>query len=201
MLHEFMETYYPSVHLDLRLWEKWPYKEHRDLAKEEYQFLENGEYNEVRFSQAYEEIMGVLHELFETNQQLLLVVNKYLLPGKTSTDKVLKGIIKDPKRAIFEGNRFLVVLEEEEWLIDQVAVTTKRKNIQWQKLLFSLLNQDFPDRKPRFKTKCSYDYPDVYFLDPVKGSILHIYDDRGYELFFPSEAIQKAFLSIKEARE
>jgi hypothetical protein len=65
----------------------------------------------------------------------------------------------------------------------QIIIKIKKYQIKWETLLKSIINQDFPDRKPRFKTNDSYAYPEIYLVNQDETFMLYLYDDRGYAVF------------------
>ncbi|WP_093674324.1 DUF3885 domain-containing protein [Sporolactobacillus nakayamae] len=49
-------------------------------------------------------------------------------------------------------------------------------------------NEDFPPLNPRFGTKHSFTYPDLFFINITKRLIYFVYDDRGCELIATDKA-------------
>ncbi|MFI3804982.1 DUF3885 domain-containing protein [Vagococcus fluvialis] len=148
------------------------------LAEDSYQFLEDtDEYNEAYFLQVYQELENVVIENFNDEQELYLIVNK-LLKINNGKDLILPKVLYSRKRLNISG-KYLAKTDVKQ----QIIIKIKKNQIKWETLLKSIINQDFPDRKPRFKTNESYAYPEVYLVNQEKSQVLYLYDDRGYRVF------------------
>lgn len=198
MFKAFMKEYYQNATLDFHFWSKAKYKIHVDLAKGEYQFLPDSEnYNEKRFTMAYHQINDLLSEFFEKRSEVLIVVNKYMNQRKHNKDIVLHKIIKRfSNSSLIDGSRFY--LSEDKLWVNQLVLQTEWKNVKQCFLIQALINEDFPDRRPRFSTSSSF-YPDIYLLNVKTGVIFHVYDDRGCEIYFKDRRSLKNFEEQKNS--
>lgn len=169
--------------IDINL-DEFFYSRDIELAKGSYQFLESSnEYNESYFSQVYEELERVISNNFYDEQEFYLVINKFL-KRNSGKDIILPKILRSRKGLTISG-KYLDKTEEK--AKQQLVISIKKEQIKWENLLKSIINQDFPDRKPRFKTTESYAYPEVYFVNQDESLALYFYDDRGYTVFKKKE--------------
>lgn len=188
-LDQIMQDFYGGLALEPQMWKNDPLFELFDLAKDQYQFLENGEYNETMFSSARKEVSVVINQLFPGSQEVIIVIDTASQTVNGKHHGFVRKIIKQRKSVVFSSLQSDYHKGEGEQLI----LTTSSQNIAWSKLIVCLLNQDFPNRRPRFKTTKEADYPSIYLIHPQNGIILHVYDDRGYVIYFPDEVAKEAF--------
>lgn len=188
LLKQWMSKHYQGLQFAPSMWEKWSFFEQRELAKGQYQFLENGQYNEEMFGQAKKEISSLINHLFSKKEELTIVINTY--PRKQVHRPFTQKIVKQKHLVSFSG-QLIPPLNSEG--VEQLILTTHFQNIRWETFIDCLLHQDFPDRMPRFSTFKGDSYPEVYFIEPNSATILHVYDDRGYELYFPSQLAKDDF--------
>lgn len=148
------------------------------LVEDSYQFLEDtDEYNEAYFLQVYQELENVAIENFSGDQEFYLIINK-LLKRNNGKDLILPKILYSRKGLNISG-KYLAKTDVKQ----QIIIKIKKNQIKWETLLKSIINQDFPDRKPRFKTNDSYVYPEIYLVNQDETFALYLYDDRGYTMF------------------
>lgn len=147
-----------------------------------YQFQDNDTYNEVYFREVEAEASELLHSLFEKEDEIILFVNQELKLSKKYRP-IVKKIIHDLKLARFSGHDYTYTRDSQSMRINQLIVKTKTDNINWSVLIREVIHEDFPDRRPRFPRSLAENYPDVYLYNPKTSILLHIYDDRGYELY------------------
>lgn len=168
MFIDFMKENYRGLLLNESFWEKYPNKQHVELGKSEYQFLENGKYNEKYFDNVDQQVKEIIQQIFENSDKVTLVINKYIIPYHSKQDKVVKKLIKNPKRCCYEGRHFILKFGEEQMVVNQVVLKTTKEQVKWNYLVQAMLNEDFSDRKPRFKDKYSLCYPDIYLVNEKK---------------------------------
>lgn len=188
-IDNMMQHFYPGLVLDPQMWKKGPIYDYVELAKGEYQFLENDEYNEKMFSLAKAESARVLKQLFGKSEAVVIVIDTGSQTENGKRHGFVRKIIKQRKSASFNGRKS----EYHQGEGEQLIITTTSYHIRWGKLIDCLLNQDFIDREPRFKNTKDGGYPIVYLIHPKKGIIFYLCDDRGYAIYFPNQATKNAF--------
>jgi hypothetical protein len=148
------------------------------FAEDSYQFLEDSdEYNEAYFLQVYQELENVVIENFNNDQEIYLIINKQL-KRNNGKDLILPKVLYSRKGLNISG-KYLAKTDAKQ----QIIIKIIKYQIKWETLLKSIINQDFPDRKPRFKTNDSYAYPEIYLVNQDETFMLYLYDDRGYAVF------------------
>ncbi len=148
------------------------------FAEDSYQFLEDSdEYNEAYFLQVYQELENVVIENFNNDQEIYLIINKQL-KRNNGKDLILPKVLYSRKGLNISG-KYLAKTDAKQ----QIIIKIKKYQIKWETLLKSIINQDFPDRKPRFKTNDSYAYPEIYLVNQDETFMLYLYDDRGCAVF------------------
>lgn len=158
------------------------YQEAVDLHPNMYQFLEDSSYNEEMFFLTYTTLKSILTDLFFKDDKVILLINKYPLCNKNKTDKILHKIVKNIREITLSEQTFDYLNDDIDTYL-RLQIETTYSNIKWKQLILSLINQDFPDRQPQFKTKNSFKTPDIYIISPTTDTMIHIYDDRGYIIY------------------
>lgn len=195
MLQQFMRENYQSLQIDDNLWGKVRFKQQTDLAAGIYQFSPNFKtYNEQMFKVVLTEVELVCERLFTETDDVYLVLNKAIANTHQKQQKVLPLILKNKQRgAQYSNQQILAETDGSNRQFEQISLETKWQNIKRHRLFKSLSNQDFPDRRPQFKANNLYRPVDVYLINQRSKIIFHMYDDRGYELYFPDSISQKVF--------
>ncbi|KYG29175.1 DUF3885 domain-containing protein [Priestia endophytica] len=186
-IKDYLEVKFPTLELVPSIYYQWNTGIHFSLGKDIYQFKENNELNLDLFRLVYKQTFTIFNELFEPNDDLLLVTNvyKHKTEGKYPRKlKVYQPFLKH-KRYL---NQIQVktspypfeVDEAEEYEMQQFSLLCKRKDIRVNELLKAASNEDFP-LKPKFGGY-PVGYPDVFFVNITKDIIFFVYDDRGCEL-------------------
>ncbi len=187
-LRNYLNRNFPKVDLVPSIYYQWNIGIHFSLGEEIYQFKEKGELNLERFRIVYSQVNTLFNELFEYNDDLLLVTNVY--KHKTNEKrirklKVYQNFLKDKQNLYkihvktypypFEAD------DAEEFEMQQFSLWCKRDDINVIELLKAASNEDFT-LKPRFGGY-SVHYPDVFFVNvTTKDIIFFVYDDRGCEV-------------------
>ncbi|MEK4715911.1 DUF3885 domain-containing protein, partial [Sporosarcina sp. FSL K6-5500] len=184
---DYLNEKFPTVVLVPSVYYQWDIGIHFSLGEGIYQFKENGELNLEMFSTAYKQTFKIFDELFDQNDDLILVTNNYKWKKQQQTTKLKvyqpnlrdKNILKKLQSKTypypFEED------EKEDYEMQQFSLQCKVSDINLEGLLKASLNEDFPPMKPRFGCDSVY-YPDVFFVNTTKDIIFFVYDDRGCEV-------------------
>lgn len=184
---DYLNEKFPTVVLVPSVYYQWDIGIHFSLGEGIYQFKENGELNLEMFSTAYKQTFKIFDELFDQNDDLILVTNNYKWKKQQQTTKLKvyqpnlrdKNILKKLQSKTypypFEED------EKEDYEMQQFSLQCKVSDINLEGLLKASLNEDFPPVKPRFGCDSVY-YPDVFFVNTTKDIIFFVYDDRGCEV-------------------
>lgn len=158
------------------------YQEAVDLYPDMYQFLEDGSYNEDMFLLTYATLKSLLTNLLSKDDQVILLINKYPLHYKNKTDKILHKLVKNIGKITLSEQTF-DYLNDDIDTYHRLQIETTFSNIKWKQLILSVINQDFPDRRPQFKLKNSLRTPEVYLVSLTSERMIYIHDDRGYIIY------------------
>lgn len=184
---DYLNEKFPTVVLVPSVYYQWDIGIHFSLGEGIYQFKENGELNLEMFSTVYKQTSKIFDELFDQNDDLILVTNNYKWKKQQQTTKLKvyqpnlrdKNILKKLQSKTypypFEED------EKEDYEMQQFSLQCKVSDINLEGLLKASLNEDFPPMKPRFGCDSVY-YPDVFFVNTTKDIIFFVYDDRGCEV-------------------
>ena len=184
---DYLNEKFPTVVLVPSVYYQWDIGIHFSLGEGIYQFKENGELNLEMFSTAYKQTFKIFDELFDQNDDLILVTNNYKWKKQQQTTKLKvyqpnlrdKNILKKLQSKTypypFEED------EKEDYEMQQFSLQCKVSDINLEGLLKASLNEDFPPMKPRYGCD-SVHYPDVFFVNTTKDIIFFVYDDRGCEV-------------------
>lgn len=184
---DYLNEKFPTVVLVPSVYYQWDIGIHFSLGEGIYQFKENGELNLEMFSKAYKQTFTIFDDLFDQNDDLILVTNNYKWKKQQQTTKLKvyqpnlrdKNILKKLQSKTypypFEED------EKEDYEMQQFSLQCKVSDINLEGLLKASLNEDFPPMKPRFGCDSVY-YPDVFFVNTTKDIIFFVYDDRGCEV-------------------
>lgn len=184
---DYLNEKFPTVVLVPSVYYQWDIGIHFSLGEGIYQFKENGELNLEMFSTVYKQTFKIFDELFDQNDDLILVTNNYKWKKQQQTTKLKvyqpnlrdKNILKKLQSKTypypFEED------EKEDYEMQQFSLQCKVSDINLEGLLKASLNEDFPPVKPRFGCDSVY-YPDVFFVNTTKDIIFFVYDDRGCEV-------------------
>lgn len=182
---EYLNENFPTVELIPSVYYQWDIGIHFSLGEGIYQFKENGELNLEMFSTAYKQTLTIFDELFDQNDDLILVTNNYKWKKQQKTTKLKvyqpnlrdKNILKKLQSQIYP----YPFEEEEDYEMQQFSLQCKVSDINLEGLLKASLNEDFPPMKPRYGCD-SVHYPDVFFVNTTRDIIFFVYDDRGCEV-------------------
>lgn len=184
---DYLNEKFPTVVLVPSVYYQWDIGIHFSLGEGIYQFKENRELNLEMFSTVYKQTFKIFDELFDQNDDLILVTNNYKWKKQQQTTKLKvyqpnlrdKNILKKLQSKTypypFEED------EKEDYEMQQFSLQCKVSDINLEGLLKASLNEDFPPVKPRFGCDSVY-YPDVFFVNTTKDIIFFVYDDRGCEV-------------------
>ncbi|MGY3703379.1 hypothetical protein BW731_02605 [Vagococcus martis] len=153
------------------------------LHPDMYQFLDDGSYNEDMFFLIYTKLKRILLDLLSEDDKVIFLINKYPINSKKRVDKIMHKCIKHVNKIKLSEQTCSYIEYGVTKVVHQLKVETTCNNIKWKQLILSLINQDFPDRKPQFKIKNSFEMPEIYIISPTSDTMIHIYDDRGYDLY------------------
>lgn len=184
---DYLNEKFPTVVLVPSVYYQWDIGIHFSLGEGIYQFKENGELNLEMFSTVYKQTSKIFDELFDQNDDLILVTNNYKWKKQQQTTKLKvyqpnlrdKNILKK-----LQSKTYPYPFEEDEkenYEMQQFSLQCKVSDINLEGLLKASLNEDFPPMKPRFGCDSVY-YPDVFFVNTTKDIIFFVYDDRGCEV-------------------
>ncbi|MDO8225118.1 DUF3885 domain-containing protein [Bacillus cabrialesii] len=184
-IKEYMDERFPSLELIPSIYNQWGLGIHFCLGENIYQLKENEELNLKRFRIVYDQISTIFNELFEHNDDILLVTNMYKHKTKCVRKlKVYQPYLKcknDLKRIHVKTYPYPFEIDKaEEYEMQQFSLLCKPRDLRVTELLKAASNEDFP-LQPRFGGY-SIDYPDVFFVNITKDIIFFIYDDRGCEV-------------------
>lgn len=184
---DYLNEKFPTVVLVPSVYYQWDIGIHFSLGEGIYQFKENRELNLEMFSTVYKQTFKIFDELFDQNDDLILVTNNYKWKKQQQTTKLKvyqpnlrdKNILKK-----LQSKTYPYPFEEDEkenYEMQQFSLQCKVSDINLEGLLKASLNEDFPPVKPRFGCDSVY-YPDVFFVNTTKDIIFFVYDDRGCEV-------------------
>lgn len=185
-MDKYLNENFPSVNLVPSIYYQWDIGIHFSLGEEIYQFKENGKLNLERFDTVYKQTLTIFNELFNQDDDLVLVTNIYRQKGqrKTSKMKVYQPNLKDKnKLKQLQAKTYpypFEVDESDEYELQQFSLDCKVQDIHLDGLLKAAIHEDFP-LKPRFGAD-SVHYPDIFFVNITKDIIFFVYDDRGCEV-------------------
>lgn len=166
-----------------RLERLFSYQEVVDLYPDMYPFLEDGSYNEYMFFLIYTKLKRILLDLLSEDDKVILLINKYPVNSKKRVDKIMYKCIKRVNKIKLSEQTCSYIEYGVTKVVHQLKVETTCNNIKWKQLILSLINQDFPDRRPQFKIKNSLRTPEIFIVSPISETMVHIYDDRGYIVY------------------
>ncbi|MEK4029602.1 DUF3885 domain-containing protein [Pseudobacillus sp. FSL P4-0506] len=184
---EYLKKRFPSIELVPSIYNQWDIGIHFSLGTEIYQFKENGGLNLERFRVVYKQAFTIFNELFEREDNLLLVTNIYKHKNQKQQTKKLK--VYQPflkcKNALkrIQVRTYPYPFESDEakdYERQQFSLLCKREDIRMNELLKAACNEDFP-LKPKLGEDFIH-YPDVFFVNTTKDIIFFVYDDRGCEV-------------------
>ena len=184
---DYLNEKFPTVVLVPSVYYQWDIGIHFSLGEGIYQFKENGELNLEMFSTAYKQTLTIFDELFDQNDDLILVTNNYKWKKQLQTTKlkVYQPNLRDKNNLKkLQSKTYPYPFEEEEkedYEMQQFSLQCEVNDINLEGLLKASLNEDFPSMKPRFGCD-SVHYPDVFFVNTTKDIIFFVYDDRGCEV-------------------
>ena len=153
---DYLNEKFPTVVLVPSVYYQWDIGIHFSLGEGIYQFKENGKLNLDMFSTAYKQTFTIFDELFDQNDDLILVTNNYKWKKQQQTTKLKvyqpnlrdKNILKKLQSKTypypFEED------EKEDYEMQQFSLQCKVSDINLEGLLKASLNEDFPPMKPRF---------------------------------------------------
>ena len=145
-------------------------------------------YNEVMFSQTLAEIDAVTKKIFQLEDQVYLIVNKEPIDQGRAGSKVLPLILKKLNGIeCLTMTSYEQITDGERSVLEQFFISTPWANVKQTRLFQGLINQDFPDRRPQIKQANLRCAPQIYLINLRTKLIFHLYDDRGYELYFTNQ--------------
>lgn len=177
---------FPTVDQMPSIYYQWDMGNHFSLGEEIYQFKEKDTLNLERFNTVYKQALTIFNELFDQDDDLFLVTNRYRLKGQQKTNKMnvyplnLRDKRKLKKLRVKTYPYPFEVDESDEYEMQQFSLGCKVKDIRIEGLLKGAIHEDFP-LKPRFGADSVY-YPDIFFVNSTKDIIFFVYDDRGCEV-------------------
>lgn len=182
----YLNEKFPNLQLIPSLYEQWDIGIHFFLGKNIHQFKHNGQLNDKMFATVYEQVQDIFNDLFDQEDELLLVTNiyRYKKQRQVYRIKVYQPNIKDKsilKQLQMKTYPYPFETDENEiYEMQQFFLCCKVKDVRIDHLLKGTIHEDFP-LKPRFTTDHLH-YPDVFFINRSKDIIFFIYDDRGCEV-------------------
>ena len=185
-IEEYLNENFPTVKLVPTIYYQWDIGIHFSLGEEIYQFKENDKLNLERFNTVYKQTLTIFNELFDKDDDLVLVTNIYrqIKQQKINKLKVFQPNLKDKsklKQLQVKTYPYPFEVDESgEYEMQQFSLCCKVKDIRVDGLLKGAIHEDFP-LKPRFGAD-SVHYPDIFFVNITKDIILFVYDDRGCEV-------------------
>lgn len=183
---EYLDKNFPTVKLVSSLYYQWDVGIHFSLGEGIYPFEENSKLNFKHFKKVYEQTLAIFNELFDQDDDLILVTNIYLQKKQqTKRMKVYQPNVrnkKNLKKLNVKTYPYPFEIDETgEYEMQQFSLQCKVDDIHINGLLKAAINEDFPSLKPRFGAD-SVHYPDIFFLNVTKDIIFFVYDDRGCEV-------------------
>ncbi|MDQ0233347.1 DUF3885 domain-containing protein [Metabacillus malikii] len=184
-IENYLKLKFPRLELVPSIYYQWEIGIHFSLGGDIYQLTETGELNLERFKLVYKQITTLFDELFQNDDELLLVTNLY--KDKTVAARKLKvyqsflKCKKDLYRIKVKTYPYPFESDDAEQLeMQQFSVPCKREDLIISGLLKAASHEDFP-LTPKFG-KTLNSYPDVFIVNMTKDIIFFIYDDRGCEI-------------------
>ncbi|OAH57661.1 hypothetical protein AWH48_01180 [Domibacillus aminovorans] len=188
-LQEYLHTTFPGLILKPSLYLQWETGIHFELAKEMYQFKDNGKLNLKMFDLVYSQALSIFNDLFSEQDEIFLVTNVYHRKNSTSRTKRMKVYVNSIKNKNLKFHLKQETLpyvfddEEEanEYYTSQFYLKCSKQDLRYPLLIKAACNEDF-SLKPKFRQEKGLYYPDVFFINISKNLIFFIYDDRGCEV-------------------
>lgn len=183
---EYLDKNFPGLQLIPSIYKQWPISIHFLLGEGIYQFDEKGKLRLRRFEKAFQQAWTIFNELFDQEDDLILVTNVYFQKQqKTKKIKIYQPNLRDKNKL----NKLNVETypypfypnENEGYEMQRFSLHCQVKDVQVENILKAAINEDFPQLKPRFGRNGA-DYPDVFFVNATRDIILFVYDDRGCEV-------------------
>lgn len=183
---EYLDKNFPGLQLIPSIYKQWPIGIHFLLGEGIYQFDEKGKLHLKRFEKAYQQAWTIFNELFDQEDDLILVTNVYLQKQQQIQKvKVYQPNLRDKNnlnKLNVETHPYPFDRDEKEgYEMQRFSLHCQAKDVRVEHILKAAINEDFPPLKPRF-ARNGADYPDVFFVNATRDIILFIYDDRGCEV-------------------
>ena len=196
-LNDYFRTHFDNPNVLEESFAERPLTLSLDLQKELYQIQpDSDELNMAYFEKVYQKSLTMFEDLFQEDDRLYLVVrvrkDRHSPPVKST--EIFERYLKNNKNRYALEFEKKDVRDEEEVIYQYARLLPSRQSLRYKKLLQAICNQDFPELSPRFKSRQTY-YPEIYFLNPDKDTILYIFDDRGCFILIKDET---TFALLKE---
>lgn len=183
---EYLDKNFPELQLIPSIYKQWPIGIHFLFGEGIYPFDEKDKLRLKRFEKAYQQAGTIFNELFDQEDDLILVTNVYLQKHqRTKKIKVYQPNVRDKnnlKKVTVETHPYPFDPDENEgYEMQCFSLHCQVKDVQVGNILKAAINEDFPPLKPMFGRNGA-DYPDIFFVNTTKDIILFVYDDRGCEV-------------------
>lgn len=180
----FMHMHYGDLLLTPALFHEVKHRLHVDLGDETYQLNDDGTLNMYRFQSAYTHVAQLFSQLFQQDDEVLIVMNSYPIDRtKTTYPNVFRRYVNaQHKRYTLRTHSFYWALDDDDVYVQQMTLACRVAELKWQPLLQALIHKDFRKLQPQLRCKHNAYAPSVFFINVRTTCIFHVYDDRGCEI-------------------
>lgn len=185
-IETYLEQNFPTIQLIPSIYHQSDKRIHFSLGEGIYQFTEKDQLNLERFDAAYEQVWTIFKELFDKDDDLILVTNIYLDTEQQKTNKMKIYAPNLKNQALLKKLKVMTypypfeMDERDAYEMQQFSLNCKVQDLKIEGLLKGAIHEDFP-LKPKFGTDFLH-YPDLFFVNTTKDIIFFVYDDRGCEV-------------------